>query len=452
VKPVEIGESVESMKTIGLVLHATPTLRSHRSFRSPRSIRREAGAVLVMTLGILAAMVGVVAVIAANQRVAIKAQINRSQQARARLAAEAGIHRALAELQLHFDGGQTAVATLGDQWAVLGSIGSENFILGRDSFRLEIVDAAGLINLNTATQEHLERLPLTAEQIDSILDWRSGNLDPRPLGAKDEYYNNLAIPYNVKLQRFESIDELLLVKGFTPANLYEPQDDVQSTIYLGESIPAFADLITVDSSSPNTASDGQAKLNVNTANLQQMIQRGIAANVANAIIQRRNTAGTFTTLGQVLQLPVINQNNAAPVIDNLTIGGAATVQGRVNVNTAGEAVLNSLPGMQSDIASAIVARQSSGGVQALSELLSIPGMSLQVLQQNIDLLAVSTNTFLVRVIGAAGDGRVALQATVAIQNNAVRVLKIEEMPFADMWSRWGWDQEPVTEVLIAEDQ
>lgn len=418
-------------------------------------MRTQRGAVMVVTLGVLAALVSIVSVIAANQRVAIKAQINRGQAARARLAAEAGIQRGLAELQAYLDSGQTSYASLADAWAILGGNGSEYFSLGRDSFRIQIVDASGLINLNTAPQEHLERLPLTTEQIDSLLDWRSPELEPRPEGGKDEYYNSLPTPYNAKLRRFESVDELLLVKGFTPQTVYEPQENVRNDVVLaptpnGEQ-PSLDDLLGTDSSSANTAADGQTKLNVNTANAQQMIQRGIAPNVAQAIVQRRNTQGTFARMGDVLRLPAINQGNAPAVVDNLWISGAATVQGRINLNTASEAVLSSLPGMQPDVAAAIAGRQTTG-MQALSEVLSVPGITVQTLQENIDFIGVGTSTFLIRCIGIAGDARVALSATVTIQNNSLRVLKVETMSFPDMWRRWGWEQEPTTEIILAEEQ
>ncbi|MFY9233861.1 MAG: helix-hairpin-helix domain-containing protein [Fimbriimonadaceae bacterium] len=417
-------------------------------------MRRERGAVLLVALAVLSALVGTMAVIASNQRVAIKAQINRGQEVRARLAAEAGIQRALAELQLYVDAGQVSTATLADDWAILGTEGGEKFVLQANSYRMQIVDGSSLININTASQEQLERMPLTSEQIDSLLDWRSAELEARPEGAKDEYYNSLEVPYNAKLRRFDSLDELILVKGFTARAVFEPQEDVEFGSFLvtgpnGE-IPAIADVSVIDSRSSNVGADGQAKLNVNTASAQQMVQRGIPNNIATAIVQRRNTQGTFTQLGDVLRVQGVNAQNAAAIVDNLWISGATTVEGRINVNTASELVLSTLPGMEPDVAAAIVGRQNTA-VQSLSELLSIPGFGLEVLQQTVDRLTTGTQVFLVRVIGVAGDTQVALQATLVIDAEGPNVLKIERMPFANMWERWGWEQETTSETVISEN-
>ncbi len=64
-------------------------------------------------------------------------------------------------------------------------------------------------------------LPNMTEQIaDSILDWIDEDDQPREFGAENEYYQQLANPYDAANKNLESIEELLLVQGVTPELLY----------------------------------------------------------------------------------------------------------------------------------------------------------------------------------------------------------------------------------------
>jgi len=98
--------------------------------------------------------------------------------------------------------------------------------------RFGITDAAACVNLNTATEEQLLYLVGAVaggdeefnptEIVDAILDWRDQDALPRG-GAADtegEYYRALAEPYRVKNGDFDTVEELLLVKGVTPRILF----------------------------------------------------------------------------------------------------------------------------------------------------------------------------------------------------------------------------------------
>jgi general secretion pathway protein K len=52
--------------------------------------------------------------------------------------------------------------------------------------------------------------------VDSILDWRDPDDFYRVNGAENDYYQSLKEPYQCKNGNFDSIEELLLVKGVTP--------------------------------------------------------------------------------------------------------------------------------------------------------------------------------------------------------------------------------------------
>jgi general secretion pathway protein K len=378
------------------------------------------------------------------------------EERRARMAAMAGIQRAMAVLASRT---QPVPTTLLDEWATVGGEGAANkFILGGGSFRLEIVDAASRINLNRASQEQLERLPLTTEQIDSLLDYREDSRQPRVEGGKDDYYNNLSTPYNAKLAPFDTVDELLQVKGFTANILYEPQTETvnSATVVAGsaEDQPSLAELVTVDSASAGTTSTGQPKVNLNSgqANAALLTQRLGDPALALRIVLQRTTGGAFTSMGQVIRSNMASLSNETTraLLDNFRIGNATVDVGKINLNTATEPVLNTVPNMLPDIASAIVSRQSAG-FESLGNLFDIPGYTVALAAQTADLFAVDSTVYLVRCVGQVGTTRVALEAVISLEDETPRIVRIEHPPHADVEARWGWADETTADVVLKEE-
>jgi type II secretory pathway component PulK len=420
-----------------------------RPGRSSRP-RRDRGASLVISLMVLTALTVIVAGFAASQRVAAQGAARRMEKVRARQMAESGLARALAELAVQTT---DVPATLLDPWAVLGEYGGERFVVGRDSFRIEILDAGSFVNLNSASQDQLLRLPLTTEQVDSLLDWREGELQPRPEGAKDEYYTQLPNPYLTAMRPLLSFDELLLVKGFSVATLYEPPTEEQPNPFYvpgtQEEQLSLYDLATVESQAPVSGINGVNKTNINNANVNQIAQAIGSQPVAQAIVTRRNTVGTFVRIGDALLVPGVTPDIAGRILDNFVVGGGQAASGKINLNTAPEAVLASVPGMTQDIAAAIVSRQSAG-FQSLGELSTVPGMTVPVLAQTADAFTVASSMFLVRVLGTAGRTTVPLQAVVVLEDAGPRVIKRIEPPFFDMANYWRWTPETTADVIVWE--
>ena len=431
--------------------------------------RRQRGSVFVMSLAVLAGLIAVLASVMASQHTAIQAQIGRQDRARARRAAESGIQRALAELvnvqAANPDAanqpdpttsGSAATGnavTLQDSWAQLGQNGDERFALGRESFRLQIVDAAARININSSPQEQLERLPLSQEQIESLLDFREAGRDPRAQGGKDEFYGNLSEPYNAKLRPFDAVDELLQVRGWTADVLFRPVEDVASNTPLpqdaaGRTVPLY-DLLTTSSYSPQVDPAGQARINVNTGNQQQRAQRLLQAGFsqqASAIITARNN---WASIGEIAAATGLTPEDQQRVLDYLAVNGQPRIAGLMNINTASEELLSTVPGITPDIAQAIVQRQGQG-FASLGELATIPGVTAQVLQQAAGSLTTISQSFIVRVIGLAGESTVALEAIVDVADGQPRLRQILEVPYTNVETRWGWAEDTTTETILRE--
>jgi general secretion pathway protein K len=111
-------------------------------------------------------------------------------------------------------------------WRVDGS--SYSGELGAGTYTVSILDESGKVDINAAPDVVLKSLMLnlgipeeeTDTIVDSIMDWKDSDDLHRLHGAESDYYQSLQNPYKAKNARFDSLEELLLVKGVTPDVLY----------------------------------------------------------------------------------------------------------------------------------------------------------------------------------------------------------------------------------------
>jgi type II secretory pathway component PulK len=84
-----------------------------------------------------------------------------------------------------------------------------------------LTEEAAKLNINSAGYESLMRLPnMTDDVANAIIDWRDTDQTPSPGGAENEYYLGLEEPYTAKNDNFETVEELLMVRGVTRELLY----------------------------------------------------------------------------------------------------------------------------------------------------------------------------------------------------------------------------------------
>ncbi len=147
------------------------------------------------------------------------------------------------------------------------------------SVQYGLIDQERLLNLNTATPEMLVRLlsqtgsAKLSEALmiaDAILDWRDKDKDARPSGAENSYYLGLSPSYECKDAPFQSVEELLLVRGVPPAIYRRVRPFL--TVY------------------------GSGAVNINTAGEAVLSALGLSAQGVQGILWYRagedNTAGT----------------------------------------------------------------------------------------------------------------------------------------------------------------
>jgi general secretion pathway protein K len=93
----------------------------------------------------------------------------------------------------------------------------------------QIIDAQSKFNLNNLVrnnqpsppdigtfQQLLKSLLLDPTLTDSVIDWIDTDSNARPAGAEDIDYLQMKIPYRAANQPLQSVEELRLIRGFTP--------------------------------------------------------------------------------------------------------------------------------------------------------------------------------------------------------------------------------------------
>ena len=393
----------------------------------------------------VAGLVALMGAFATTQRAVLHASQIRLRDRRAEFAAESAMARALAVIQ----GTTTNLVSQSDEWKTLGDGGNVEFTLDNSSFRMEILDAGSRLNINVASEQQLQQLPVTQQQIDCLLDWREPGTQPRSDGAKDEYYRTLPTPYNTKLGRVSTLSELLLIRSWTASSLYSIDSVVTSPITLptdtlGNRLPLVS-LLTAQSGTPTAQANGSVRLNLNQPMLTPNGLRplGVDPALRTQIILR----APIRSFQALLSLPGVNNTNAKQLLDIAGFSNATRNVGKINLNTASVSVLETIPGITPAVASAIVGQQPSG-FKSLGDLTTVSGLTTATIAQVADSVTVGSDTWIVRAYGVSNGTAVAIEAVVQLINGRAQVQILDRLNKTEIPTWWGWQTEATQAVDI----
>ncbi len=285
------------------------------------------------------------------------------------------------------------------------------------------------------------------------MDWRDADNNVTPNGAEAEYYASLQPPYIPRNGPFQTLRELLMVRGVTrelflgedanqnglldasedDGKKSEPPDNHDGILDAG-----WSGLLTVDSSVQNKSASGTDRVDIKNASEADLANvKGLSKDIARAIVAWRNQ-NQLESLADLLDVtalqpaPAGTQNNNPPrttgrtsasrtgqpqsnsnnqnltpvgpplidqtllmeIADDLTIGSDEELQGVVNINTASVEVLACLPGLDRQLAQGIVSyRKSAGFFPNIAGLLKVDGINAQVFKQVAPRVAARSETF-----------------------------------------------------------
>jgi len=210
-----------------------------------KAFRNEKGIALFLVLWVLTLL----SVIAGEFCFAMRTEVNMTRNFKGQTAAYyialAGMNRAIGELiRNEVMPPQTSSTEIlgkeeepedeedGERWRINVDIPPEPYDEGQ--YEVRIGNEGGKININSANQSLLKMMlkgfDLEDQEegiiVDSIMDWRDKNNLHRLNGAEDDYYKSLPEPYECKDGDFDTIEELMMVRGVTPEIFYGGLRDI----------------------------------------------------------------------------------------------------------------------------------------------------------------------------------------------------------------------------------
>jgi type II secretory pathway component PulK len=299
-----------------------------------------------------------------------------------------------------------------------------------------LIDEGSKVNLNSATPEMLIALPnMPPELTFSVVDWRDADSNIQDDGAENEYYMALAEPYYCKNAPFETVEEVLLVRGAYPQLLYgtapEAALNVGRNTAFGSSLSGAAatdywvarglyDLLTVHSRQPGTqttTTDGGAggggggnanstTINITTNQgrnrLRARLEGSLSAQRINEIAQAANGADDIFEFYFNAKMTA---EEAALLGDDIATTQNPPRQGRINLNTAPREVLMCLPNMDQSKADQIVsARQSNVDRTSLVWVVEALGQQAAGLGEG-DRVTARSYQYTADILAVSADGR-----------------------------------------------
>jgi len=200
---------------------------------------RSSGSVLILAVWVLFTL-AVVAVVVATQ---VSSDLSLAGKLKDRTLTHMAARAAVEAVALEIGGDSNEWDSLDEYWGnneelfkdrpLGGMLYSAYYVLidssGDSHTNYGVIDVESLISINKAKKEVLASAFMVIGGVDEALatqiaaatvDWRDKDDEPLTGGAESGYYSALSTAYNSRNADFQSVQELLLVKGMTP-ELYE---------------------------------------------------------------------------------------------------------------------------------------------------------------------------------------------------------------------------------------
>ena len=258
-----------------------------------------------------------------------------------------------------------------------------------NELRYGLTAEAGKLNINAAQSTNLVDLPrMTPPLIAALRDFIDFDSTLRPEGAEQEYYDTLPRPYAVRNGPLETLDEVLLVRGFTPSLLYGEDANMNWRLDLNENdgderFPSdnndgkldrgLSPFLTVSSYDLNEDNEGIPRTNLNLSN-DPLPQVEFPDALTNFIFQLRASKQRLAHAAELLEGKIkikddkgreievasgVGKDELPQVMDLFTTSPDERQEGLVDVNSASIAVLKTIPGVDEPLAESMVSARRS---------------------------------------------------------------------------------------------
>jgi DNA uptake protein ComE-like DNA-binding protein len=439
---------------------------------SRRERGQDRGTILIVAMVVIFTLAAMVMVMCRSMRVETMISATNASAAQA-----ATIERGAEQYALALLASGDDLSTLGEEYFSAVPVGTGYFWLLRPDYGdaqtsvFGLTDEIGKLNINTAPVEMLLKLPnMTEDVAAAIVDWRDSDSNLTANGAEEDHYLSLAEPYHCKNGPFETVEELLMVRGMTRDLFYgtgaaEPLGERSMFTNGGAQVFAdtstqrgLVDIVTVRSM-PAPAGDatggGTSQLiNVNDANQRDRL-RTLLTDEFGATRQ----AEIMTAIGGGNFLDIFDFYIRAELtideyklIENSITTPTSQRSGRINVNTAPREVLATLPfailpNLEPADIESLIAQRASAPVETNSM-----AWVLEVLDRKAIGLAQyftgQTNQYTADILAVSGDGRAFKRCKIVIDNSGAAPQIVYRRDLTERG--WPMDMSILTSLLTGQ--
>ena len=442
---------------------------NNRILKTPcQAGRRSRGTVLIVTIWITLVLASMVIVMSRTLRVDVLASTNSLSSVQA----EATVNAAIAYIRARIASSDESNVDYSEKPFEEMDSGSGLFWVLRPNLSDDknhdfgLADEGGKINLNFASLEMLLKLPsMTSELANAIIDWRDSDSEITTGGAESEYYLLLGESYNCKNAPFETVEEVLLVKGGDHDYLYgedlnrngvldDSENDAQKTLPAdnsnGKLEPGFLNYVTVYSKQPDGGRGGESKIDVTSGQSASQLRKLLRDTVGDeqySIVNENIMASGPYRFQSVIEFYIRSELKAEDfkkMEPKLTAGDDDEVAGLVNIITASKEVLLCLPGLEeSDVDSIVTKRadqEDSGSIAWLTEALDDEkAMAIG------RYITVTSYQFSADIVALSKDGRSYRRYYVVIDNSEGNA----KVVYRKSLTHLGW---PLSDKLLENNQ
>lgn len=240
------------------------------------SIKSEKGIALLMVIWVLIILMAIVLSYSYATRTETNSTLSYKEGIDKKFLAEAGIERGIMEIFYRNVYKNQSINIEGREvWKADNTPYKDQ--IGGGYYTAAVIDESGKVDINTASDVILKNLFMNSgvsEEdadaiVDSIMDWKDADDLQRLNGTESDYYMSLPTPYKAKNAPFDTLEELLLVKGMTAEILYGKKEK-----------KGIIDFLTVNSKS--------GSLNINAAPKEVLLAvPGITPEIADGVVSYR---------------------------------------------------------------------------------------------------------------------------------------------------------------------
>ena len=347
-------------------------------------MRNERGLTLIATLWIITILTLLAAQFLYSIRLERGIQANLEERIKMDYTARAGVEAFISQLK----NDETAYDSLDEEWAqtIEGELPDAMRPEQTLRFQAEVTDELARINLNEADENMISQLLTRAGADETMVQMLAQTV----IQTRDE-------------KAFRTVGDLARVEGMTDDLLYgaatagtqQQEEDVQAEEQEQQPVP-LVDSLTVFSLDSNTDAEGNARVNISSAdeNALSQIQNAEGTQLftqgeAQAIIAQREQEA-FNTIGDLLQAPAVSQQALDNARDRLSTNDDE--ENRVNINSASQQDLEGVfddAGVAQDI---IRYRDSNGQYGSVDDIRQAPVMTTDEMAGFADKLTTVDGT------------------------------------------------------------